>query len=585
MKRLFVLPLLLILISSAFPIYSASPDDELYAMAQHFPSDTLIFASMRIDEAFVQDIDNLYVTLSSGVADMGVPSMPLTQLVQGMAGIDANEILSWLGDYVAVGAYEPQPFRSTYYAVVQLEDASAIDAYISENFPFLDRQEIDGTIFYSEMFLTVEIDDNFLKLYTEPLPDLTEVTLLDTPNYTQSVSALPLDAYDMGLYFGAETLFTNQVPEEQLDMIDPNLGGVAVGLTSMDESTLIADVVHTPIENSAYDGSGRVGTDFLNNVPDSMTSVMIAGDLSHVITSAIDEIYAVDERSGGMLMMPANVNDEIFSQIGVDLEADVLSWLTGEYALFGDIEVVPIVKDALAYELNIDGRIHVGVIADTTTDPASAQQLVTKLSDLMQSTPQDPSVSFRQETIAGTDVTVIAVSTEITNPFVQYECNVEPPTSQLNFEFVLGASDDVFVFATRPLADTVLSGDYQGINTTAGYEQAQQYFLPDPTSIWYTDGEGFVHSVVFNPFSFLFLAGPQVGCIFENIIMQLEGTPETTPTATPTPAPTATPDFQVIDEQVAPIEYIQNLISSASITSTITDDGIIMARFAITYNP
>jgi len=585
MKKLFLLPLLLLLlIPSAFPVYSATHDDGIYSMAQYFPADTLIFATSRIDEAFIQDIDDFYVDLSSGVSELGIPSMPLTQMLQGMTGINPDEILSWLGDYVAVGAYATGQFTSTYYAVILLDDPTAVDAYMSDTFSFLERQEVDETIIYSDTFFTAEIDDTLLKLYLEPLPEIGDITLLDTQHYSQSVNALPLDEYQIGLYFAAEQLFSDQVPEEQLEIVNPNLGGVAVGMTGVDASTLVADVVHTPLEFTEYDGSGRVNPEFLSNIPDSMTSVMVASDLSHVITAALEEAYAVDERSGGMLQMP-DVNEEIFSQVGIDLEADVLSLLTGEYAMFADIELVPIVKDALAYEVNVDGRIHGGVMADASADPEAAQRLVNQLSELMQSAPEDPSVSFRTETIAGTDVTVISTSTEITNPLVEYECNIPPSTTQLNFEFVLGASDEYFVFASRPLADTILSGDYEGVETTAGYQQAEQYFLPDPTSIWYADGEGFVHSVVFNPVSFLFVASPQIGCVFENIVMELDGTPVATPTATPTPAPTATPDFQQIDAQVAPVEYIQNLISSASITSTVTDEGVIMARFAITYNP
>lgn len=592
MRRFLFLGLLILLVGlSVYPSFaSPNPNDGLYGMAQYFPANTEVFLTTRIDEGFIQEIDDFYVNVAGNLTELGIPSMRLTQLAQFALGMNFDDILGWLGDYGAFAQYSPADDSSMFapdlfYGVLLLDDPASADEFLTETLSGFTRTEVDDTIvFTDEFFLEIVITSSTLEMYFSGFePSLSEGTLLETDHYQNAVTELPFDVYNMGLYFNADILFTQQIPPEQVEIIDSNLGGVAVGFTIVDDVTLIGDVAHAPLEFNTYDGSGQVEPAFLGNIPDTMTSVVVASDASHVITTSIDSLdmmaEQLDEDS------PSTQLESQFAELGIDLQADVLDWMTGDYAVFGDTDLVPIVKDALAFELNLSGRIEMGVISDASADPIAAQRLADRLTTLMMESPQDEDVTIRQDVIGGTGVTVIAINTQMQNPLIQVECNQPPAMSDLSFELVLGATDELFVFATRPLADTLLSGNYQGIDTTSIYQEATQYFLPDPTSIWFTDGEGFAHSVVFNPVAVLTLLGPQIGCIFENIIAQLETEATATPPPTPTPIPSPTPDFNQIDQQVRPLEIVQSLIHSASITSTIKDNGVIQVRFVLTYNP
>lgn len=593
MKRIVRLGLLFCLLAglSVFSSIAApNPDAGIYSMAQYFPATTEAFLVTRIDEAFIEDLDTLSSTIMAGFTDFGIPNMSLTQAAQFATGMDVDEILGWLGDYAAVAQYPASQemfdgyVPSEYSVVLLLEDPAAADAFLTEVLTDMSREEDGEHIIFSDGFFKFVMTPTTLTYYfSEEAPSLEDGTLLDSDKYRSAISELPLDDYSAGLYVDLETMVTGQMPQADMEIMDMNLGGYAIGFTSLDDNTLIADIVHAPLEYTEYDGSGRVDAGFLANIPDSMSSVVVGSDLSHVITTSINEMNNIDERMDGELGMP-DVN-EPFAELGIDLQADILDWLTGDYAIFSHVDTIPIVKDAMAYEFNLNGRVDFGVMADASADPEAAQRLAGRLGELLAQALDDSDFTMRQDVIAGTDVTIISIATQIDNPFVTVECEQEPVKSPLTYELVLGANDEVFVFATRPLADTLLAGDYDGIDSTEAYQSATQYFLPDPTSIWYVDGEGFLYSLGVNPVSFLMLAGPQIGCIYSSIIAQLETGEEATPTPSPTPPPTATPDFQQIDQQVQPLEFAQSLVESASITSTIKDNGVIQVRFALTYNP
>ncbi len=589
MKRHLLAPLLicLTLILAIYPVVASPTVDEgLYGMAQYFPSNTDIFVATRIDEDFVDDIDKLALKLTRDFTSYGIPSMPLSQLAQFGLGINVNDMLGWMGDYGAFAQYpNDDPALSgyvpdVYSVVIQLGDFASANEFITENLAGLERTEIDDKIIFTDGYMEVILTASTMEIYLNgSQPFMTDETLLDTQNYRESVAQLPYDDYNIAMYFNAESLLNRQnFP------VESNMGGVAVGFTTVDEATYIIDAAHAPLEYNKYDGSGQVDTTFLSNIPDTMTTVALASDLSHVVSASLDTLDVITSEQRQFSDSPDPDPYEQFAELGIDLQADVLDWMTGEYAVFGDTDLVPIVKDALAFELNLSGRFKFGVVSDASIDPAAAQRLADSLYELLLEAPVDDTVTIRKDVISGVDVTVIAVNQQIVNPLVEVECNQPPAMSDLSFELVLGVTDDLFVFATRPLADTLLSGDYQGIDTTDDYQNASQYFLPDPTSIWYADGEGFVHSVIFNPVIALTIMGPQIGCIFESIVAQLGNEGTATPAPTPTAPPTPTPDFQAIDEQVRPLEMAATLVQSASITSTVTDDGVIQVRFVITLN-
>jgi hypothetical protein len=267
------------------------------------------------------------------------------------------------------------------------------------------------------------------------------------------------------------------------------------------------------------------------------------------------------------------------------LQDDILSWTTGDYALFTRLNVVDLAAGVVENPNvlpDLNGRFDFGLVIEAT-DAEKAQALAEKLGALITgalSQGNTPGVTVGSDEINGVAVTVISLEAPIA------------PGNTFNLDITLGASDDVFFIATRPAATSIITGDGT-LASNPGYLDAQPYLLANPTSVWYADGEGLIAGLGGITLVTLALLGPAVGNTFDTIVAELETPPnlsgEATPVASPTPLPPPTPVSGLtiggLDAaQVAgQLQSAVDAITSSSISSTITEAGVVLVRFAISY--
>src|SRR5690606_3532266 len=170
-------------------------------------------------------------------------------------------------------------------------------------------------------------------------------------------------------------------------------------------------------------------------------------------------------------------------------------------------------------------RIDAGLVIEAT-DPARAAGLAASLGQfLTQMTAGQQGISVGSETVAGVETTVLGIEFPV------------DPTTTLAIDLLLGASDEIFFLGTRPAVERILTGDGT-LPGNALYNEALALTLPNPTSLWYADGEGLLISTSVGAIVPLALLGPAIGNVFDNIVTELQAEGGMIATAVPTATPT-----------------------------------------------
>lgn len=156
---------------------------------------------------------------------------------------------------------------------------------------------------------------------------------------------------------------------------------------------------------------------------------------------------------------------------GLNLEDDILAWMTGDYATW--LRVIPVDS-----ELNFS--VDLGFVT-ANTDPDAAAYIVSRLaeaSDLY-------GVAYSDEEIGGGRA--IGLVAPIRGP-LGYAVDPETLLATPELDLVVGSNDDVFVFSTRPGAEFALNpGEDSLLNNAAFVYAAENAFLPDTVLVWYVN--------------------------------------------------------------------------------------------------
>ena len=345
-----------------------------------------------------------------------------------------------------------------------------------------------------------------------------------------------------------------------------------MGLTIQDGRSFILDTAQLAIKGAAVRAPGVIDSDFANYIPDSASGVIHATDLTTLYNTLIN--FADSMNTSSQSPLPSAQVEQVFGALGVNLKTDLLSWTTGDYALFYRTDIVDLAASAMtgaAPDLKgLGSKFDFGLVIQAT-DPAKAQALATHLGALLkQMGASQQGVLVQDDTIGGVKVTTLSLSVPVD----------QQNTLQINI--ALGATKDVFFLATRPAAEMIVNGD--GIlSGNSGYIEAQRGLLPNPTFVWYADGEGFVDEMAVAAIVPLALLGPSIGNIYDNIVTTLdEGSPGSFSTPTPLPSPTRAVPPVDSATLIAELKSSIKAISSSSISSTVTKDGVTLFRFVVT---
>ncbi|MBI5671113.1 MAG: DUF3352 domain-containing protein [Chloroflexi bacterium] len=549
LKRLLAVLVLAALLLGLVPTLAASPTVELAALAQYFPGDTPLFGAVRTDDATIAELDRVLATvlakLPEGVASPDLSLQSALDQIAREAGLDDfSGIRAWLGDYAAAGRLiEDDPSTSASEGVLfaaQITDRAAAEAFWKD---ILDRsggqdyrvEAADAFTLYAiesdpPMDAGLLFTDDVMLLGVANLRQLLltrEAKLAQNATFQQTLDLLPAEQYAGLLYFDAAALaeFSQGSP----GLTSTLLGQQAVGFTLLDERSLVMDVASRLGNLSALENLGLslpslqpVSPAFAAHVPADVSLLAHATNVKALYDAFIETARATAEREGTSAEeFERGLNQLAFAVrgfTGLDLEDDILSWMTGDFALFVSLDAQAI-TDAVLQGMNGDTPrleelpVSAGLVIEAT-DPAKAQALAAGIARaLPQLAAQDENVTISQEQIGGVDVTVISAPVELQADF------------RVPLDIIIGANDAVFVIATRDSATAILEGQ-PGFDSTPQFAEVTRTLGNAPTSVWYISGEGFG---LVTGFTTLALLGPSINNVFDEIVAGLEGSATLTP--------------------------------------------------------
>lgn len=600
-KRWAFLIVLLLVPSLAFA--QGTPPD-VSALAGYFPADTLIFAAIRTDEGFLDDVLSMSQSAIDAANSAGASAVtsltnggeaPVTSIEDEInnalatLGTDFDAVQAWLGDSAALGITSAAMTAMSggmtegVYFVIEIADRDGAEAFLKSALPAGSGESTEGdyTVFSVEaqpnqqVGTTLALSDDLLLVYPSSManPLLTREARLDSSgSFQQVVGALANAPYVALLYVDPRPAGSS-FPLDPSGEVTLTTAPVALGWTYDDSSTIV-DVAQLPADGAAIPTLQALSSDFAQSLPGNASGVIHATDLTGLYESLMGLADTMNASGGGGAPVPSEQIAQGMMMLGIDLDKDLLSWTTGDYALFYRTDLVQILQGAVTGSTpdlsGLGDKFDFGLVIEAT-DADKAKALAQKLGALLgMMSANAEGLEISTETIGGTDVTVFSLSAPI------------DPTTTLDVDLLLGASDDAFFLATRPAAERILTGDGTLANDPA-YIEAQDYVLPNPTFLFYGDGEGVVDALAVGTIIPLALLGPAIGNVFDNVVAGLDaGSTTMTPTSTPAPS-----GLQMFGSDVDPemiveqLEAALNSIHSATVSATVTEDGIYLTRIVV----
>jgi hypothetical protein len=574
------------------------------SLARYLPANVFAYANMRVDDAYIDMLDGFLKQASAKVPQpMQMTLRSALESALKQAGYDyAQDIRSWLGDRVAVGfgpidvLLDKDPKNDVDVPLVvaidvtdQAKTESFVDGLLKKgNLSQMLPKAAEGafTVYRSllpTMPISIAVGKDVLLIGT--LTGIQAATgtgarLADDADFKATFGLLPASSYDLLAYANPTPLAAivdKMLPASnpqaaQVQAILSAIGPVAVGGTVLDGRSYVLDMATKRGDLSKLEALGYsignptpIDLGFAANIPANVALYSQGKDLKSIYDLLMKNLQAaLASQQGAGKSMGEGLTKAIAAikaATGLDLEQDVLSWMTGDYGMF--VSYVPAAPGAPSlFRTMIDPTspaslegIDAGLVIQAT-DASKAKAFADKLGAFVQKTfAQIPMFKVSQEQIGSTTATVITISA---------------PKLAAPVELVFGANDKVFVLATRAAATAILSGK-PGLDTTLGFAEAKGYLLPNPSALGYIDANiaGLLGDL---------LAADQVmvSRTFEKIVTELQG-------VSPTPYPNKLArELELYEASRAAQKNIASLLSSGSYSVTRTDKGDMLARFVLT---
>lgn len=308
-KFLFLLMVLLILVFSALPA-GATSVEELTDLARYYPVNAPMFASMRIDDEFIDTLDTIAQDVDAKLGGM-MGGMTLRDGLDMIAmeldpEADFESAFGWAGDTVAVGIIDPEnPVRldnsqeEPTVIAVSVADARAAELFLDNLIgAAYDKTDTNaGGILYNPPepdadMPTIYLAEDVLllrpsSLVSETLVPVFDASLADNPQFEETMARLPLDDYNAVLYFHP-IMARTAIEEAQMELsdlpVDINLtdmftalGPQSAGFTILDGRNFVMDMAIHVQDMTALQvalGTGNIyatyepiDVEFLSNLP------------------------------------------------------------------------------------------------------------------------------------------------------------------------------------------------------------------------------------------------------------------------------------------------------------------------------
>ena len=370
-----------------------------------------------------------------------------------------------------------------------------------------------------------------------------------------------------------------------LGSLDDSGRRAGIGLTILDGTALTIDLAILLDVNALDAMAGMLGGGSCPWTRPSMPGCQLtassccAAPICAIPSSALVDAAALADPGAqrDLQEVADTITAGVQQTMGLDVDAGVVSWLTGDFAVVFNLD--PNLVDAL-YNAGAEPPtltrfpFDFGLVVQAV-EPAKAQALVAALSDWLPvalAENPDTDATLALEPIGGHDTIVVSIP-------VESEDFALPP-----LEVLIGASADVFAVGTRPVVTAALvPGD--GLDSQTAYAQARAHALPDAASFGYIAHAGVL--ALGDLFGGAVLLGPQIGEVFTDI--------ENGMVATLTPEQQAERDRQMQAQQQqamlaaqmarAQIQSVLGLIDSLAFSTASSATGVNLNRFTLTLAP
>jgi hypothetical protein len=578
MKRWMLIIFLVVLMVVPFTsVHAINLNNESpHILADFMPDSTAIFAGTRIGADFVAELDAIFAGLASKLpASLAAESYSLDNTFRNTLakeGQDWDRMIGLVGNYAAVGIEPVGSFNSgeqpIMIAIAEITDQAGVEQFLLEIAKDSDKipeRQMDGdTILYIDETSPVKImitPTHFILTNNMDYSPNVEAPLSASADFTEGLNLLTADTYSTLVYVSEATTEamlsqSNNQDLQKMGLNPTDAGAMTLGFTILAGNTFTMDVAVqgvTPMPTST------VSIDFLNALPASTDTFIVASDITNVYNSVVEGIQAA-----------ARANDEqdptaqiplMFNFTGLDLEEDVLSWTTGNYGVFMGADFISLFEGVMTTGSVSNLELDAGIVIEAT-DVALAQNAASELGDFM-------SMALASEK----DVTI---TQDDTSTSIIVELPMNPSMPPLELEFVLTTTDDFFFFGTRSALDKIMSGDTLAKN--ADFAKSTQYFLENPTSVWYTNSDGVVVSTAVP----LVIMGPAIGNVFENIVAELNSDGSGSSSSSNSGGLDLVNNPEVIMEI---LNVYDDIFSSMTLTSSIDAEGVIRMRGTLSLNP
>jgi hypothetical protein len=522
MRKRFIGLLLLVLLALSglsMPALAATPE-ALTALASYFPADTVVFAALRTDDGYIEELDALLQRVGHVIPDAVPPvSLPFLLNVASMdsLGVSFQEgFRSWLGDTAAFGvlSLEELMFDEApgVLLAIEITDRTAALEYIERSLEgasgFEKSREHDYQIFNSEQqSVAIAVNDDVLLISTS-IDDLAldgDFSRLSADDgFVTSLTNLPAPDYNILLYMNTPELQASNlnmmrqrgVESPLLEMSANAIGASVIGFTLLDERSLTIDVVSqiNLLDSMVPPGMepfvpAPVDPAFAERVPADAPFVLLGSDLGQSLTLSFDSLRRLDalvaENGGWEGLFGPDIDAQTRAAIqgfsfggvlgavnvtfagltGLSLENDVLPMFDGNFALFlraAEDEALALIPDFG----------FVSEVGDSELAFANLAQLRASL--------EAYGSPYNVESL-GDEGEVIAV--QWLRSLLQ--------TSSPNVDILFGTDGFSFAAGTR---HAVLDAR-DSLSNDPSYLAAQRYFLSGSTQIGYVGGRALVRLV------------------------------------------------------------------------------------------
>jgi len=562
--------------------------------ADKMPNTFSMYASMRTDDGYINTLNDIFVRFRDPVAQIlretvgtsqGIESITLQSLLdqlvqQGELGLNFNSaIRSWLGDNVAIGgSMRLDGYGTDILMAIAITNKDEALKFVRANFitypeNWTESQNGNFTIF-TYYYPSDEPESNRQAiavsndaLYIATIGSLIPITAPSNPlsadsKFTSSFGVLPASGYNVTVYANVGSLLSAMRLGGQVLRAVNALGmdgTLVAGATILDGRSFTIDMAIKPSTSgdTAFKAiSTPIDLDFARFMPENTAMMVQGSNLKQAYDIGLNLIRTTatgNEMAGELLSQV----DSAMSIIGLNLQTDILEWLTGDYAIYIAVDTNRIISlisnptSALSGDLGVEAGILI-----KATNGEKARNLVEKLAGLMGLAGGQVGLRVDREQIGGANTIVIDLSGQ-----------------GLPLKLVIGANNDVLVIGTYNSAKNALEGNGR-LNGFNRYQDARNYMLSNTTALAYLDREILQMTIG------LTLLGPVIGDVFDNIVDELNGNSR---------------DFDeessssMSESQIRQLQDMGNrifsLFNTSTITTSINSDGTFLMRMNVTLAP